>query len=333
MRWGILSTGYIAGVFAEALALSASEHVVAIASRDAARAEAMAKQYGVARAYGSYAELLDDPEVEGVYIATPNSLHAEWVIECAKAGKHILCEKPLGISRAEAEDMFHAARAHEVWLMEAFMYRFHPRSLKLRQLLESGAIGEVRLVRASFAFTATNPNDVRLNAELVGGALMDVGCYCVNFARLAVGQAPSRALASARWAKSGVDLTLAGTLEYPGGALAQISCSLAASFHQSVQIVGSAGVIDYEGAFNLPAGEAGVLHLRSDASGVAPETIEFPSVNQYQLEAEAFSRLVAAGHTGGGLPEMPLEETLDNMAAIEALLQSARSGQPVEVAS
>ena len=332
MRWGILSTGYIAGVFAEALGSSASEHVVAIASRDQSRAEAMAKQYGIARAYGSYSDLLDDPEVDAVYIATPNSLHAESVIECAKAGKHILCEKPLGISRAEAEELFHAARAHEVWLMEAFMYRFHPRALKLKQLLESGAIGEVRLVRASFAFTATNPSDVRLSAELVGGSLMDVGCYCVNLARLAVGQAPNRALATARWAQSGVDLTLAGTLEYPGGALAQISCSLASAFHQSVQIVGSAGVIHYEGAFNLPASEAGVLHLRSDTSGAAPETIEFPRVNQYQLEAEAFSQLVAAGHASG-LPEMPLAETLDNMAAIEALLQSARSGLPVEVAS
>lgn len=332
MRWGIMSTGYIARKFVEALALSASEQVVAIASRDGARAAAMAREFGVARSYGSYADLLEDPEVDAVYIGLPNSLHAEWTIECAKAGKHILCEKPLGISRAEAEDMFHAARAHEVWLMEAFMYRFHPRTLRLKQLLDSGAIGEVRLVRASFAFTATNPSDVRLNAELVGGALMDVGCYCVNLARLAVGQAPSRALATARWAKSGVDLTLAGTLEYPGGALAQISCSLASSFHQSVQIVGSAGVIHYEGAFNLPADEPGVLHLRSDSAGAAPETIEFPGVNQYQLEAEAFSQLVAAGHSASGLAEMPLAETLDNLAAIEALLSSARSGQPVEVA-
>lgn len=330
MRWGIISTGLIANMFAGALRPSESEQVIAIASRDYGRAAAMAKEYGVARAYGDYAELLDDPEVEAVYIGLPNSLHAEWAIEAAKAGKHILCEKPLGISRAEAEDMFHAARAHEVWLMEAFMYRFHPRTLKLKQLLESGAIGDVRLVRASFAFTATNLNDVRLSAELAGGALMDVGCYCVNFARLAVGRAPNRAVAAAQWAPAGVDLTLAGTLEYPGGALAQISCSLASSFHQSVQIVGSAGVIQYDGAFNLPDDQHGVLHIRRDVGGDS-ETIEFAGINQYRAEAEGFARLVAAGHGAAGLPAMPLAETLENMATIEALLRSARTGHAEEI--
>ncbi|MFN8501440.1 Gfo/Idh/MocA family protein [Kouleothrix sp.] len=332
MRWGIISTGHIAGKFADALRPSGSEQVVAVASRDAARAAEFARGHGGARAYGSYAALLADADVDAVYIGLPNSMHAEWAAKAAAAGKHVLCEKPMGVSRAEAAAMFEAARAGGVWLMEAFMYRFHPRTLKLAELLRQGAIGEVRLVRASFAFMATNPADVRLNAELAGGALMDVGCYCVNLARLAVGQAPSRALAAARWAPSGVDLTLAGTLEYPGAALAQISCSLATSFHQSVQIVGSAGVIQYDGAFNLPADQAGVLHIRRDAPGAAPETIEFPGVNQYQAEAEGFARLVAAGHGAAGLPEMPLAETLDNMAAIEALLRSARDGGAVEVA-
>lgn len=330
MRWGIISTGYIAGKFAEALRASESERVVAVASRDAARAAAFAGEHGIAQAYGSYAGLLADQEVEAVYIGLPNSMHAEWSNRAAAAGKHILCEKPLGVSRAEATAMFAAAHEHGVWLMEAFMYRFNPRTLKLGQLLAQGAIGQVRLIRASFGFNATNPADVRLNAELVGGALMDVGCYCVNAARLAAGTAPVRAFATARWAGSGVDETLAGTLEYPGGTVAQIGCSLASCSHQQLQIVGSAGLIDIDGAFNLPDDQASSLRLRRDDGG--DETIRFAPVNQYRLEAEGFAQLVAAGHTAEGLAEMPLAETLDNMAAIEALLRSARTGHAVEIA-
>lgn len=331
MRWGIISTGHIAGKFADALRLSGSQQLIAVASRDQARAEAFAGEQGGARAYGSYEALLADPQVEAVYIGLPNSLHAEWSIKAAEAGKHILCEKPLGVSRAEAATMFEAARANGVWLMEAFMYRFHPRTLALIELLRAGAIGQVRLIRASFSFCATNPADVRLNAELAGGALMDVGCYCVNLARLAAGAAPVRATAAARWAASGVDETLAGTLEYPNGAIALISCSLASSFHQHIQIVGSEGSIDSDGAFNLPADQAGRLRVRRGAGPTSDEELEFAPINQYQAEAEGFAQLIAAGHGAPGLPEMPLAETLDNMAAIEALLRSAHSGAAVEV--
>jgi D-xylose 1-dehydrogenase (NADP+, D-xylono-1,5-lactone-forming) len=331
MRWGVISTGHIARVFVEGLGPSESEQVVAVASRERARAEEFASELGIAHGYGSYAELLADPEVEAVYVATPNSRHAEDSIAAARAGKHVLCEKPIGVGAAEAAEMFAIAREAGVWLMEAFMYRFHPRTLKVRELIEAGTIGEVQLVRASFGFNLTDPSNVRLSADLAGGALMDVGCYCVNFARMALGERPVRATAAARWAPSGVDKTLAGTLEYPSGALAQIACSLATSFNQTAEVIGSDGVIEVEQAFNLKPPRSGRMRVQRGRDSNNVEELTFEPVNQYRAEAEGFARLVAGGHQQNGLPEMPLADSLDNMATIEALLRSARSGQPVEV--
>ena len=331
MRWGVISTGHIARVFAEGVRPSTSEQVVAVASRDAARAAAFAAEMGLPRSYGSYAELLADPEIDAVYIATPNSRHAEDTLAAVRAGKHALCEKPIGVSAAEATAMFEAARAAGVWLMEAFMYRFHPRTLQAQELLRAGTIGTVQLVRASFGFNLTNPANVRLSADLAGGALMDVGCYCVNFARMALGERPVRATATARWADSGVDETLAGTLEYASGALAQVACSLATSFNQTAEVIGTDGVIEVEQAFNLRPTRSGRMRVQRGRDSSEVEERTFEPVNQYQLEAEGFARLVAAGHGSGGLAEMPLVETLDNMATIDALLQSARLGQAVEV--
>ena len=184
MRWGVISTGWVARTFIAALRESEDAQVVAVASRDTGRAAATAAEFGLARAYGTYAELLADPDVDAVYIGLPNSLHAEWAIASVRAGKHVLCEKPLAVSSAEAEAMFEAARTAGVWLMEAFMYRFHPQTLKVQELIGAGAIGEVRLVRAAFCFTVSDPANVRLSSELAGGALRDVGCYPVNFARM-----------------------------------------------------------------------------------------------------------------------------------------------------
>ena len=323
MHWGVLGTGWVARTFIGALQASEEAQVVAVASRAGERATALATELGVPRAYGAYTELLADPEVEAVYIGLPNSLHAEWVIACARAGKHVLCEKPLATSRTEAETMFEAARDAGVWLMEAFMYRFHPQTLKVQELIAEGAIGEVRLIRSTFSFTVADPNNVRLSAALAGGALMDVGCYPVNFARMVAGAAPEHVAAAARWAPSGVDETLAGTLEYPSGAIAQITCSLNASRVHSAHVIGSAGSIELEEAFTLPFDRPTRIRLRRGARGAETEEIEIAPVNHYRLEAEAFGRLVQAGHGAHELPEMPLLETLDNLATIEALLLAA----------
>jgi xylose dehydrogenase (NAD/NADP) len=327
MRWGVISTGWIARTFIAAVRQSEEARVVAVASRDAARAAATASEFGIARSYGSYEELLADPEVEAVYIGVPNSLHAEWSIACMRAGKHVLCEKPLGVNRAEAEAMFTAAREAGVWLMEAFMYRFHPQTLKLRELIDAGAIGTVQLIRAAFTFAVTDRANVRLNAELAGGALMDVGCYTVNFARMIAGEAPERVSAVARWATSGVDEMLIGTLEYPSGVIAQIACGLASSRVHSAQVIGSAGVIDVDVAFTPPPDQPTHIRLWSGTRASQAEEIEIAPANHYRLEAEAFGRLIGAGHGEHGLPEMPLVETLDNMATIDALLLAARGPQ------
>jgi predicted dehydrogenase len=262
-------------------------------------------------------------------VALPNALHARWSVAAAAAGKHVLCEKPLGATAAEAEAMSSAAREHGVWLMEAFMYRFHPRTLALASLVAAGGIGEVRLVRASFGFTVTDTANVRLSADLAGGALMDVGCYPVNAARMLAGR-PAAVTAVARWAPSGVDETLAGTVDHAGGAVSQVSCSLVSSHHNVLQVIGEDGVVDVPGAFTPPRDRPAVLRITRGARGGTPEELTFGPTDQYTAEAEGFAALVAAGHDAG-LPEVPIQESLDNAATIEALLSSARDDRKVEL--
>jgi D-xylose 1-dehydrogenase (NADP+, D-xylono-1,5-lactone-forming) len=319
MRWGILGPGRISRSFLAGLAGSATEHAVAIGSRALDRAEATARQFGVPRAYGSYEQLLADREIEAVYIGTPNGAHAQWAIAAAQAGRHVLCEKPLGVSRAEVETMFAAAREHGVWLMEAFMYRFHPRTLRLAEIVAAGEIGAPTLVRASFGFAVTDPANVRLSAELAGGALMDVGCYPVNAARMIAG--PVRAAtATARW--QNVDVTLAGVLDHTGGALSLVSCSLVSGRHNELEVVGTDGVITVPDAFTPSKDHPSTMLV---TRGTDTEEQTFAPVDQYTLEAEGFAALVAAGHEAAAtLPQMPLIESLDNAATIDTLLATAR---------
>jgi predicted dehydrogenase len=319
MRWGILGPGRISRAFLRGLAGSASEHAVAVGSRALDRAEATAREFGVPRAYGSYEQLLADDDVEAVYVGTPNAVHAEGAIAAARAGKHVLCEKPLGVSRAEAETMFEAAREHGVWLMEAFMYRFHPRTLRLAEIVAAGEIGAPTLIRASFGFTVTDPGNVRLSGQLAGGALMDVGCYPVNAARMIAG--PVRAAtASARWQE--VDVTLAGVLDHTGGALSLVSCSLVSGRHNELQVVGGDGVITVPDAFTPPKDRPSTMRV---TRGTDTEEQTFGPVDQYTLEAEGFATLVVVGHAeAAGLPPMPLVESLDNAATIDTLLATAR---------
>ena len=316
MRWGILGPGKISRAFLTGLAGSSSEHAAAVGSRDLARAQAVADEFGVGRAYGAYEELLADDSVEAVYIGTPNSVHGPWSIAAARAGKHVLCEKPLGVSWAEAEEMFDAARDNGVLLMEAFMYRFHPRTRKLAELVAAGDIGAPTLVRSSFGFPLTDSGNVRLSPELAGGALMDVGCYPVNAARMLAGPVAT-VTASARW--DGVDVTLAGVLEHEGGALSTISGSLASGRHNVLQVIGSDGLIDVPTAFTPPKDEVSRLIV---TRGTEVEELLFEPVDQYTAEAEGFAACVAAG-PDADLPRMPVVESLDNAATIQALLAAA----------
>ena len=330
LRWGVLGPGRISRSFLDGVAGATEGRAVAVGSRDGDRARAVADKFGVPRSYGSYQAVLADPEVDAVYIGLPNGLHGEWSIAAAKAGKHVLCEKPLASDTTEALAMAAAAEEHGVGLVEAFMYRFHPRTIRLAEMIRHGAIGEVRAVSASFGFVLDDSTDVRLDAGLAGGALMDVGSYCVNVSRLIAGVAPTRVSAFARWAPSGVDLQLVGDIEYPNGVFAQISCDFGGHHNHSVRVVGTEGVIDVPESFVPPRDEPATLLLFRDGQTGNPEEIAFRPVNQYTAEADGFARLVENGGGAGGAGEagMPLAETVQNMATIDALLRSARDGHP-----
>lgn len=335
LRIGVLGAANIARGFCAGVAPSALVKVTAIASRDAAKAERFAREVGVARFHSSYEALLADPAIDAIYNPLPNGLHAVWSIRAAEAGKHVLCEKPLSASGDEARAMFAAAAKHGVHLAEAYPYRSQPQTLKLRELVESGAIGKVQLVRASFGINISDPadlTDIRWSAALAGGALMDAGSYPVSLVRLVARERPSRVHAIARWGESKVDRTLVATLDYRSGLLAQISCSFATGFHRHALIAGSTGSIETTYLNHPPMVGPPVLQLwrgaRSDNAGF--ETITTAAGNGFLAEAEAFQRLVAHGPAqwNGATPE----ESIDIMDTLEAMLRSARSGAPVDIA-
>ena len=292
MRIGILGAAKIAGMFMIGAKQTTRVQVVAIGSRDRGRAEEFARIHGIPRSC-SYEELLADRTIDAIYNPLPNSLHADWSIRALRAGKHVLCEKPLAMTEAEAEAMFEAADANRVELVEAFPYMFQPQTLAVEQLVKSGAIGDVRLVFATFGFTVSDPANIRLDAALGGGALMDAGCYPVSFARQIIGKRPERIHKVARYAY-GVDQTLAATLEYPGGAIAQVSCSFATAVQRSAAIQGSTGIIEtgYANHTNRFAHPSYRIK-RSTAWDVDFETIPVPAEDGFKLEIEAFAHILA----------------------------------------
>ena len=332
LRWGVLSTARIGRkAVAPAIIRSANGSLLAIASRDAERAGEMADDLrqdfeatagadlGSLRTIGSYQALLDDPGVDAAYIPLPNAQHAEWAIRAAEAGKHVLCEKPLGMTAVECRAMHAAAQAHGVVLMEAFMYRFHPRIEHLIATVGAGDLGKLRFVQASFTFTVTDPANIRLNLELGGGALMDVGCYAVNAARTLMGVEPAEAQAIARWSKSGVDKQMMGSLRFEGGGVAQIACSLAAARSEDVLVVGEKGVARLRHAF-VPTGQTVALELQRPPA--PPEVIAFEPLDSYQRMVEHFATCVLQDAP----PRYDALEAAGNLAAIEALYSSARGG-------
>ena len=320
LRIGILGAAKIAASFMVGVKASSRVAVVAVASRDRGRADAFARHHDIPRACG-YAELLADREVDAIYNPLPNSLHAEWSIAALRAGKHVLCEKPLATSLAEAEAMFAAADAHGAVLVEAFPYMFQPQTLEIERLVASGAIGEVRTMFGAFGFTVAEPN-IRLEARLAGGALMDAGCYPVSFARQIFGARPARVTATARWL-SGVDQTLATTLEYPGGGIAQISCSFATAVHRRAIIAGTDGVIDTEYHNHTDRVTAPSFRLKRGADWQADfETIAVPSENGFRLEIDAFADMVEhADHTA---VRTRRAASLDNAWTLAAILAAAK---------
>lgn len=251
LNWGILSTGNIAAKFAQGVLDSQTGQLAAVASRSLVSAKKFAGQYKVPQAYGSYSEILKDPQVEAVYIGTPHPFHAQWAIAAAKAGKHILCEKPLGMNAAEAGRMIRAAKRHKVFLMEAFMYRCHPQTAMVAELIRKGAIGEVRHIQASFCINRPFDPESRLyNAKLGGGAILDIGCYPASFARLVAGAAQGKAFAepiklegTGLLGKTGVDEWSAANLKFPGGITAELICAVRLAEETRARVWGTKGTI------------------------------------------------------------------------------------------
>jgi xylose dehydrogenase (NAD/NADP) len=331
LRLGILGAANIARAFTSGVAPSRSVTVAAVASRDAGKAEAFARECGIPRSFGSYEALLADPDIDAVYNPLPNSLHAEWSIRALEAGKHVLCEKPLAMNAGEVRAMFAAAAKAGRHLVEAYPYRAQPQTLKLRELLAEGAIGKVRLIRSSFGVAFSDPANIRLIPEVGGGSLLDAGSYAVSLALLAAGERPTRVHAMAAWGETGVDLSVAATLSFASGALAQISSSFATAFHRHALIAGDQGWIETTYLNHPPMGGPPVLTIRRGTTlGIPVETIEVAGGNGFLAEAESFREMVLRGpsHWTGATPG----ESLDIALTLDAIMQSARTGATVELA-
>jgi D-xylose 1-dehydrogenase (NADP+, D-xylono-1,5-lactone-forming) len=318
MRLGLLSTARINEQLVAGARQASGIEVVAIGSRDRARAEAQAQALGIPRAHDSYEALLADPDVEAVYVALPNSLHVEWSLHALEAGRHVLCEKPLSRHPEEVERAFEVAERNGVVLAEAFMWRHHPQARRLVELLDR--IGELRLVRASFSFLLDRPGDVRLQASLDGGALMDVGCYCFSAARLLAGE-PLDVSAQQVRGGGGVDVRLTGLMRFAGDVLATIDCGFDLAARDELEVTGTRGVLWLDDPWHSrrPA-----IELRRDGS---IERIEVEPLNPYACELEDFAAVVA----GERAPLYGREDALAQARAIAALYASAQANEQTGV--
>jgi D-xylose 1-dehydrogenase (NADP+, D-xylono-1,5-lactone-forming) len=314
VRFGILGAGRIAeNAVAPALREAHNATLLAVASRDPKRAARLDPE----RVFGTYAELLADPDVEAVYIATHNGLHRELTLAALEAGKHVLCEKPLARTAAECAEMAATAASRQLHLVEAFMYRYDPRIHRIRELVAEGAIGELRTVRVNFGFTLGRPDDVRWRQNWGGGALFDVGCYCVNVSRYLFGAEPVGVEAVGRFhPEHDVDVALHGLLRFAGDGCAMISCNFDSHGHQHLVVLGAAGEIDVAHPFT-PAKETRAIDI-FNGDGRKSET--FGPVNTYRLEVEDLATAIRTGR----VPRLPPDDGEKNLAVMEALLAAAR---------
>ena len=321
VRWGILSTADIGmAQVTPAIQQASNCEVVAIASRTADRAAAAAAELGIPGSYDSYQALLAADDVDAVYIPLPNDMHAEWTIKAAAAGKHVLCEKPLALSAAQATEMAEACLEAGVKLGEAFMYRHHPSWVEARQLVTDGAIGELQAITSWFSYFNDDPTDIRNRLDNGGGALMDVGCYNINLSRMLFGAEPISIQAAVRRDPvMGIDTLTSAVLEFPGGGQSTFTCSTRAENYQEVHIVGSTGRIEIEIPFNIPPDRETRIYLtRGGDPPIAPdtETLTFDPVDQYTIQAELFARAIL---DDADVP-VPIEDAIANMSVIETIL-------------
>jgi D-xylose 1-dehydrogenase (NADP+, D-xylono-1,5-lactone-forming) len=324
VNWGILSTAHINRLFLAGAREAQNTTVLAVASRDQPRADAYARDNGIERAYGSYEAMLADPDIEAVYISLPNSLHIPWTITALEAGKHVLCEKPLSRHPEEVERAFDVAEKQERLLMEAFMYRHNPQTRRLSELVANHAVGRVRIIRAAFGFVAPDPENVRLQAALDGGALMDVGCYCVSGARLIAGEPKRVAGEQALGGQDdGVDVAFAGLMRFEDDIMAHFDAGLALASQDLLEVVGDEGTIRLTDPWHCR--RPGIDIIRDE--GV--ERVEIEPANSYRLEAENMSAAIR----GEAEPLLGRADAVNQARAIEALYEAADEGRELGLCS
>lgn len=326
VRWGILSTSWFARTKVIP-ALRKCEHVelTAIASRDLAKARAVAAELGIPKAYGSYDELLADPDVDVIYNPGPNHLHVPWSIRALEAGKHVLCEKPIGMNAAEATKLLEVARKRpKQKAMEAFMYRLHPQWRRAVQIVRDGGVGEARVVQSFFSYYNDDPANIRNNPEIGGGGLMDIGCYNISFARLVFGAEPTRVVGTIDLDPTfKTDRMTSGLLDF-GQQTSTFTCSMQLEPYQRANIIGTEGRVEIEIPCNAPPDRpCRIWHVRKGEI----EEIVFPICDQYTLEADAFSLAVL---NDAPVPT-PLDDAVANMRVIDALVESALTRRWVDV--
>jgi D-xylose 1-dehydrogenase (NADP+, D-xylono-1,5-lactone-forming) len=320
VRWGIISTANINRKIIPGAKASPKVDLVAVASRTQDRADAYAREWGIERAYGSYDALLDDPRIEAVYISLPNTLHCEWSIRAMEAGKHVLCEKPLSRHVAEVEAAFDTAERTGRLMSEAFMYRHNPQTMRVQQLVQTGAIGELRLIRAAFSYGLYDEDNIRLRTDVEGGALMDVGCYTVSGSRLLGGE-PERVFGEAWVGPSGTDWVFAGTLRFPNDVLATFDCGTALVERDELEAIGSEGSLFVDDPWHCTRP---VIEVRR-SDGV--ERIELDREDSYQLELENVSDAIR----GDAELLLAREDAVGQARTLESLHESATRGVPVEL--
>jgi predicted dehydrogenase len=320
LRWGLLSTAAIN----QALLGSGHGGIEAVASRSAERAEAYAQEHGIPRWHSSYEDLLADPEIDAVYVPLPNSMHVEWSVRALQAGKHVLCEKPMSRHPQEVERAFDVAEQEGRVLAEAFMWRHHPAIARARELIDGGAIGRVRVIRAAFAFLA-QPPDIRLDDALEGGGLMDVGCYCVSGLRALAGSEPERVYAEQVVGEGGVDVALVATLRFPGDVLGLMDCGLSYAERDQLEAVGDAGTLVMHDPWH---GRESGIEVRARDGSV--QHVEIEPANSYALELAD----VEAAVRGEREPLLGRDDAVAQARTIAALYRAAEEGRaitPMEV--
>lgn len=315
VNWGVVSTARI-GVdwVIPAINKTSNGKVVAIASRDESRARKVAQSLGISAYYGDYSELLESKDVDAVYISLPNSMHHKWTILAAENRKHVLCEKPLGLNTRESEEMAEACREADVRLCENFMYRYYPHLSKLKQLMDNGCIGKISLVKSAFTFKLDDSKDIRLNKELGGGSLYDVGCYCVNVSRLLAGCEPIQVRATAHIHANGVDDVFVGIMQFPNDEIALFDSGFQTMLRHQIEIIGSKGTLEIPAAF-----EPGFVKPEIVCRGDITETIACQNVNPYLLLAEDFADSILNDRE----QKYSISDSLNNMRAMDMLFRAA----------